>query len=559
MFRDCRVALGVVGDRPQKAAHGPDVLALGRFVRDGVPASGRLGHAEAVLLDLRLLQPGIAEGSLRVLKRLVVLGEIGPGGHLDRAPLPTVPLQPDQSHVVVTRFVFSRLRHQRFEVFPRPDALDRVPGRFSSFRAPQKPGRQRIGSEEEDVIRLEDSLGHANVRQRIVVVFLHRAHQERARAELFRARQWKGLRERPIRRRSRDMQQTAIADGPRGPAAIHRVQRGADERGIRPATRFLGGVPGHGATADLPPPQPSNRSQMLEEVRTVRAPADEALDQQRRPQRREAALRGSIGDRDAATRGRIRAADCPRVFVLRSGVPRLLAGERLDRERRRADRVQSVNHRRFAGRAAMSRNWITCIGCALKMNPRAPSPAGIPSSLARPIMKGVRLLDISKSCLANLSGRPSSLAGSSMGFAAAEERWMLKTSAAPSSLRSEQSPFASGTGSPSVASPSVMLITMGGKPFGCSATQRWTISAPILNAELIGVPPACLASNQSGNFTVCSTSPPAPSSAFLVRSSIRSGLLASSLIGIRSLPVSGPSNADFTTVSWPYPITPTWK
>src|SRR5437762_2689899 len=143
MFRDCRVALGVVGDRPQKAAHGPDVLALGRFVRDGVPASGRLGHAEAVLLDLRLLQPVIAEGSFRVLKRLVVLGEIGPSGHLDRAPLPTVPLQPDQSHVVVARFVFSRLRHQRFEVFPRPDALDRVPGRFSSFRAPQKPGRQR--------------------------------------------------------------------------------------------------------------------------------------------------------------------------------------------------------------------------------------------------------------------------------------------------------------------------------------------------------------------------------------------------------------------------------
>src|SRR5438128_3578922 len=559
MLRDCRVALGVVGDWPQKAAHGPDVLAFGRFVRDGVSASGRLGHAEAVLLDLRLLQPGIAEGAFRVLKRLVVVGEIRPGGHLARASLPAVPPQSDQSHVVVARSGLARLRHQSFEILPRPDSLDRVPGRFPSLRAPQKPRRQRIGSEEEDVLGLQHSLAHAHVRKRVVVDLLHRADQERARTELLGARQGKGLRELPVRRRPFHVQQAAIADGHRAPAAIHRVQRGADERGIRPATRFLGGVPGQWTAADLSPPQPSNRCQVIEEVGAVRAPADEPLHQQSRPEGREAALGGSIGHRDAATRGRVRATDRPRVFVLGRGVPSLLAGERLDREERRADRVQSVDHRRFAGRVPMSRNWITCIGCALKTNPRAPSPAGIPSSLARPIMNGVRLLDISKSCLANLSGRPSSLAGSSMAFPAAEERWMLKTSAAPSSLPSEQSAFASGTGSPSVASPSVMLMTMGGNPFGCSATHFWTISAAILKAELIGVPPTCLGSNQSGNFTVCSTRPPAPSSAFLVRSSMRSGLLASSLIGIRSLPVSGPSNADFTTVSWPYPITPTWK
>src|SRR5207248_6593481 len=339
---------------------------------------------------------------------------------------------------------------------------------------------------------------------------------------------------------------------PRTPPPVHLFHHVAHDSRIPPTTRYLGRVPGQWTDADLPPPQPSNRSQMVEEIRSVRTAADEALHQEGRPERREAALGRSVGDRDATTRGRVRAADRPRVFVLGLGVPRLLAGERLHRERRRADRMQSVDHRRFAGRVPMSRNWITCIGCALKTNPRAPSPAGMPSSLARPIMKGVRVLDISNSCLANLSGRPSSLAGSSMGFPAAEERWMLKTSAAPSSLPIEQSALASGTGSPSVASPSVMLITMGGKPLGCSATHRCTISVAILNAELIGVPPACLASNQSGNFTVCSTSPPAPSSAFLVRSSIRSGLLASSLIGIRSLPVSGPSNADFTTVSCPY-------
>ena len=43
---------------------------------------------------------------------------------------------------------------------------------------------------------------------------------------------------------------------------------------------------------------------------------------------------------------------------------------------------------------------------------------------------------------------------------------MLKISVAPSSLPSEESAFASGTGSPSVDSPSVMLMTIGGNPFG---------------------------------------------------------------------------------------------
>src|SRR5882762_3743273 len=125
-----------------------------------------------------------------------------------------------------------------------------------------------------------------------------------------------------------------------------------------------------------------------------------------------------------------------------------------------------------------------------------------------------------------------------MGLPADDERWMLNSSVAPSSVPSEPSALASGIGSPSVDLPSVMLITMGANPFGCSATQRWTMSAAILKAELMGVPPACLASNQRGNFTDCSTSPPAPSSDFLTRSSMRKGLLASSLIGIRSLPVS---------------------
>ena len=78
---DGGVALGVVRDRPEKAAHRPDVLAFRRLVDHGVPARGRLGHAEAVLVDLRPLQLGIVEGALRGLKGLVVVGQVGPGGH----------------------------------------------------------------------------------------------------------------------------------------------------------------------------------------------------------------------------------------------------------------------------------------------------------------------------------------------------------------------------------------------------------------------------------------------------------------------------------------------
>src|SRR6266436_2188180 len=172
---------------------------------------------------------------------------------------------------------------------------------------------------------------------------------------------------------------------------------------------LLGGVPGQRTVADLSPPQPSDGAQAVEKIRTVGAPADEALDQQRRPESGEAALGGAVSDSDAAAGGRVRAANGPGILVLGSGVPGLLAGERLDRERRLAVGVKRIAHRRFAGRVPMSRNWITCVGCALKTNPRAPSPADIPSSLAREIMNGVRALDISKSCLENLSGSPSSL------------------------------------------------------------------------------------------------------------------------------------------------------
>ena len=86
MAGDGRVALGVVGDGPEEAAYRPGVVTLRRPVDHRVSAGGGLRHAEAVLVDLRFLQLGIAERSLRELERLVVVGEVGPGRHYAWSP-----------------------------------------------------------------------------------------------------------------------------------------------------------------------------------------------------------------------------------------------------------------------------------------------------------------------------------------------------------------------------------------------------------------------------------------------------------------------------------------
>src|SRR2546423_6234509 len=186
---------------------------------------------------------------------------------------------------------------------------------------------------------------------------------------------------------------------------------------------------------------------------------------------------------------------------------------------------------------------MTCSGCALKMNPRELSEADIPSSVARAIMNGVSGDEASKSCLAWLSGSLSESLGNSIDGADVDERWMLKSNAEPSSPLTAVNFRASATRSPSVASPSVMLMTIGGKPCGCSWDQHWTSLVASLSAAHIGVPPFEYGSNQTGNFTVWSITPPAPSSDFFVLSSMRNGLLANSLIGTRERPLSSPPSA----------------
>src|SRR5216117_1496063 len=120
---------------------------------------------------------------------------------------------------------------------------------------------------------------------------------------------------------------------------------------------------------------------------------------------------------------------------------------------------------------------------------------------------------------------------------------MLKSNTEPSSPLTAANLRASATRSPSVASPSVMLMTIGGNPLGCSSHHVSVILVASLSAAHIGVPPFQYGSNQTGNLTVSSTTPPAPSSDFFTLSSMRSGLLANSLIDQRA-------PAQFTAERW---------
>src|SRR5207247_8567369 len=190
------------------------------------------------------------------------------------------------------------------------------------------------------------------------------------------------------------------------------------------------------------------------------------------------------------------------------------------------------------------------------MNPREFSSAGIPSSVARATTNGVSVDEASNSCLACLSGSLLALPGNSIDGPAVDERWMLKSNTEPSSPLTAANLRASATRSPSVAAPSVMLMTIGGKPVGCSWHHVWVILVASLSAAHIGVPPFPYGSNRTGNLTVWSITPPAPSSDFFTLSSMRNGLLANSLIGTNERPLSSPPSGGFHLFCL-YPTTPT--
>src|SRR5207237_3725447 len=94
-----------------------------------------------------------------------------------------------------------------------------------------------------------------------------------------------------------------------------------------------------------------------------------------------------------------------------------------------------------------------------------------------------------------------------------------------------------------VGSALMMIMTICIYPLRCFSHHVSVILVASLSAAHIGVPPLEYGSNQTGNLTVWSITPPAPSSDFLTLSSMRSGLLANSLIGTKERPLSSPPSA----------------
>src|SRR5438093_10734225 len=99
----------------------------------------------------------------------------------------------------------------------------------------------------------------------------------------------------------------------------------------------------------------------------------------------------------------------PGILVLLEAVAQLWAAEDLDVAR--VGRVACFTaggaqgrgtHRRctFAGRVPISRKWMTCNGCALKMNPRELSSAGITNSVAQATTNGESADEAAKTGLA---------------------------------------------------------------------------------------------------------------------------------------------------------------
>ena len=113
---------------------------------------------------------------------------------------------------------------------------------------------------------------------------------------------------------------------------------------------------------------------------------------------------------------------------------------------------------------------------ALKTSPGSPRP---PRSLpaAQRCIYGVSALESSNMSRACLSGSWSGWAGNSMGDAPWRQLH-VEEEHVPSLVARLRSASVALDGSPSVASPSVMLMTMGGKLSGCCASQREGRRAP---------------------------------------------------------------------------------
>src|SRR5262249_32542951 len=174
------------------------------------------------------------------------------------------------------------------------------------------------------------------------------------------------------------------------------------------------------------------------------------------------------------------------------------------------------------GRVPISKKSTMHCGSPLKMKPREPSAIVYPLSPAKLARCAGSGLDIRNNVREYSSRSSASAVGNTISPPPPAVTCRLNSNAWPSLVESLRNPSAASSGAPSVDCPSVTCRIVGGYEVGCRSHQLATVSRVLLSAARIGVPPALFGSNQIGNLVFSSTTPPAPSSIFFLRSSTRS-------------------------------------
>src|SRR5690349_700730 len=399
----------------------------------------------------------------------------------------------DQGTVVVAQSMLAAVGDHRVKARWRTQLpVQPLPQWSPGFMLFQEPGGHRIGGEQQHVSIAKAALADVYP---FVQWFAVRpgADQIRAHGELRRFLQGE-RRDHPHPFTDViDLHEATVTDRQRRPPVRVSVNLETEKRRERALLGLLAGEPGEPPTRHSSPPKAARRLQPPKKLCPGELTAHIAFSQQHGPELGKTALGGAIGHRHAEAGRGASVPMRPCILVLLDTIARLGTAENLYvalvGRRDVVHRSGAQRRRTFAGRVPISRKWMTCNGCALKMNPREFSPAGKPSSVARATMNGVSVDEASNSALACSSGSLLALPGNSIDGPAVDERWMLKSSTEPSSPLTAVNFRASATRSPSVASPSVMLMTIGGNPCGCSWHHVSTNLVASLSAAHIGVPP----------------------------------------------------------------------
>src|SRR2546428_6481552 len=310
----------------------------------------------------------------------------------------------DQRKVVVAQSMLAAVSDHRGKALWRTQLpVQPLPQWSPVFMLFQQPGGHRIGGEQKHVSIAQAALADLDPFVRWFAV-RPGADQIRAHGELRRFLQGEGFEHPHPFTDVIDLHQATVTNGQRRPPVVVSVNLDTEESRERALLGLFAGEPGERPARQSLPPEAACRVQPRKKLCPGELTSHIALGQQRCPELGETAFGGAVDHRheDAGRGTSLPLRPC--ILILLSTVARLWATENLYvalvGRRGVVHRSGAQRRRTFAGRVPISRKWMTCSGCALKMNPREFSPAGKPSSVARATMNGVSVDEASNSALA---------------------------------------------------------------------------------------------------------------------------------------------------------------